>query len=336
MNEEESCNTILSSNIPLTLRAIPLTYKYPPSPPNPTLTCSSPATMPAYRSYRSRKRVSRRKPRYTKRRPTRYMKRRYPRKRITSRYIQNVSAEKKSDSRVFFSNIADAGEAPVFANPVFNGGTLYVSIHMPTAMDKSSDVAQDIGNYRDRSNIYMKGYRESFRMTSTGGDSWNHRRIVFTYKGEAIRNAHTTLSPLYLESSTNGWTRTWTNHLTSTAGNALYGIIFKGALNIDWVDIFTASLDRTKINVLHDRYNVYKAGNGENNIYNRKFYTPFNSMFYYDDEEAGDTEAERLFHTTTNRGLGDVYVVDLFQCADNNPSNRLEIAGSSRLYWHEK
>jgi len=290
----------------------------------------------AYRTTRTRRRVTRRKSRYTKRRPTRSLKRRYQSKRITNKRILNVSSEKKSDSRVFYTNLTAPGTPPVFSAPVLLGGTTYAFIHMPTAMDKSNAVSQDIGNFRDRSDVYMRGFSETLRMTTNGGDTWNWRRLVFTLKGPAIYSNISAASALYLESASNGWTRTWVNHNSSAVGGAALGLLFKGNLNTDWVDPFTATVDTSKVGLLYDKYQVLKAGNGENNVHNRKMWHPFNKMFYYADDENGSTETESVVHVASKQGMGDVYIMDLFLCADANPSQTMQLDGTARLYWHEK
>jgi len=289
------------------------------------------------RGYSRRRRYSRRRPTSKKsiktRRSPRYRRRV---KRVTNRRIANVSSEKKSDSRVFFSNIAAPANPPIFAAPILLGGNTYSLIHMPTAMDKSSTVAQDIGNYRDRSDVYMRGYQETLRMTTNSGAAWNWRRVVFCVKGPSIYSTVTASNALYLEAATNGWVRTWVNHTGTTVGQAAVSLLFKGSVNIDWVDPFTASIDSTKVDLVYDKYSVLRSGNDDNSIHNRKMWHPFNKKFIYDDEENGATESERLFHIPSKPGMGDVYVVDFFQCSDNAPANTLQIDGTGRLYWHEK
>lgn len=291
--------------------------------------------MPAYRSYRSRRRVSRRKPRYTKRRPTRSLKRRYA-KPLSKRRILNTASEKKSDTRLFYSNTAAPANPPVFAAPVLTGGTTYEFIHVPTAMDKSDGVNFDIGSYRARTDVYMRGFSETLRMTTNSGVCWNWRRIVFRMKGPAIYSGVTANQALWLESGTNGWTRTWVNHAVTPVGSSTNTILFKGTLNQDWYDPYTAPLDTNKVDVVYDKYQVLRSGNSENQVYNRKMWHAFNKSFIYNDDEAGSGEVETVVHTPNKHGMGDVYIVDIMSCANNAASNTLQIDGASRLYWHEK
>jgi len=289
----------------------------------------------AYRTTRTRRRVTRRKSRYTKRRPRPLLKRRYA-KSFTKRRIVNAASEKKSDARLFYSNLAAPANPPVFAAPVLTGGVTYEFIHMPTAMDKSDGASFEIGNYRSRTDVYMRGFAETFRMTTNGGVSWNWRRIVFCMKGPALYSNVTAITPLWFESGTNGFTRTWVNHNASTVGAAANTLVFKGVFNQDWSDPFTATLDTNKIDVKFDKYTVLHAGNSENQVYNKKLWHSFNKNFHYNDDEAGSSEIETHVHTNNKHGMGDVYVMDFFQCGNNNAANTLQIDGSARLYWHEK
>jgi hypothetical protein len=62
-----------------------------------------------------------------------------------------------------------------------------------------------------------------------------------------------------------------------------------------------------------------------------------NHNLVYDDDENGDVESSSYNSTTSRAGMGDYYVIDMFQPgAGGSSTDLLQITTNSTLYWHEK
>lgn len=296
--------------------------------------------MPRFTSRTSRYR--RRRPYRRPTRRTRIIRRRTITRRrplrVTRRRILNVSSEKKSDARLPFTNVQAPGSLPSQTIPILSGGQTYTFIYIPTAMDKTPSTAtdQDVGNYRSRTDVYMRGYRETVRARTQFGEGWIWRRIGFTFKGDSIWGNATSTLPVYLEASPNGWTRPVSNHTLQLTGNNLNDLIFKGTAGVDWSDVMQASLDTTKISVKYDKTMTITGRNGQPRFQYFKFWHGMNSNFYYDDEENGADETSRVTHTQGQQGMGDYYIVDFLECASTSSGITMEWLPQGRLYWHER
>lgn len=296
--------------------------------------------MPYYRRpTTSRRRPTRRGRRYGRRvvrrstRPTRFS-----RPYISRRHILNIASKKKHDVRLSFSNIANGANPPTQGGAVLNGNTLYIIPYVPTAMDKepSSGTDFELDNYRSADDVYMRGYREVFRVVASNGTAWMWRRVCFTMKGDKINEQATATVPLGLEVSPNGWTRTITQANGSPLGDRITDTIFTGTEGIDWSDVFSAKVDTTSVTIKHDTTKILRGGNGETRFHINKMWHPMNANFHYDTKENGDESSDSVWHTDAQPGMGDYYIVDFIQASSNNAAHTLAINYEGCLYWHER
>lgn len=309
--------------------------------------------MPAYRRRPTarRRRVTRRPRRPTRAR--RYTRRVIRRRPLTRRRILNVATTKKQDVRLCFTSLTGLG-APV-ATPVAADGAImtgsstnpYMMIYSPTMQDKTpGTTGNELPNYRDSQTCYMRGYKESIRFNVNNGQTWLWRRVCFTYKGTFLTGTAglPANESVAWEVAPNGWTRPVNNtYATGTSGIAgrVLGEMFKGRENIDWRDLFTATLDPDRVNVKYDKFRTLRntGGNADFRTHAFKIWHPMNANLIYDDDEEGQTNTSGIVSTTGNRSMGDYYIIDMFQCARNGTSattDQLLFTPTGTLYWHEK
>jgi len=305
--------------------------------------------MPASRRYSRRplrrKRRIRRRTRIVRRRVTRYRRRTVSRRRIL-----NISTDKKQDVRLLFTTLT--GTTPV-ATPaaasaaIFTGSSAspYMCIYRPTAQDKTpSSTSIDLPNYRTQSTVYMRGYKENIRFTVNNGQTWLWRRIGFTFKSdffdeEVVNNDERS----EWEVSPNGWTRLVNNQYGKTGlyANRVLSLLFKGNEAVDWNDVFTAKTDASRVNIKYDSFKTLRnlGGNADIRTHSFNLWHPMNKTFIYNDDENGQSEQTSILSSLSNYSMGDYYIVDFFQCAQNgtaSTANQLAFTPSGTLYWHEK
>lgn len=295
----------------------------------------------AYSRFR-RRRIARR--RTTRRAPYRsrpIRRRTFTRRRrpaMSRRRILNLTSKKKTDARMMFSNLTAPASPPTAAtNITLNGGTDYLFAYVPTAQDKTPNGSgPDLDNYRTSESCFMRGYKENVRFNTQFGEEWIWRRICFTYKGTDFINVATVNNPLAQETAPNGWVRPISNSAGTGLGTFILSNLFKGAANVDWTDILTATVDTQKVGLKFDKTFRVTGRNGQPrfNIYN--LWHPMNKNLVYYDEESGGVEVSTPFSVNGPAGMGDYYIIDYIRCASPTTSITASVAFNGRLYWHEK
>lgn len=189
---------------------------------------------------------------------------------------------------------------------------------------------------RTAQTCFMRGLRENIEITTSDGLPWQWRRICFTYKGNVFLNTQTTgLS--YSTETSNGWARTVNTAYGSTPVGVLQGVLFKGAAGVDWSNTITAPTDNTNVTIKYDKTITIAAGNEEGTIRNYRRWHPMNKNLVYADDEQGGGETSSGFSTNGKPGMGDYYVVDIFQPRTGGTSSSLlRFEPSATLYWHER
>lgn len=301
------------------------------------------STLPLIMPYSRRSRTSRRRPtRRPARRGTTFRRRPYRRPRRTARMsrrrVLNISSEKKQDSRLTFENVSNPALPPVLATNFvpLQAARTYIFPYICTAQDRTG-AAPELANYRSRSDVFMRGYKEHVNFQSRGGN-WHWRRFCFRLKGNAILNSATTTTPLWQEQSPYGFVRTVTDVNGTGLGAAFTSECFKGQINVDWNNYFTAPLDTNRITVMYDKTRVLKGGNDSPYIQDFKLWHGMNKNFYYRDDENGNTESDSPLHISGTRGMGDYYIVDIISSADTIFGSETVggITYEGTLYWHER
>jgi len=257
---------------------------------------------------------------------------------MSRRRILNIATTKKQDNRLTFSNTDSPGVAPTQKNMVLSGGSVYMIPYLATAQDRSISgaTAPIIPGYRGTTEVFMRGYRERISLAANSDTQWTLRRICFRFKGNAIINAATTLTPLWLEVSPNGFVRTASNVIGTGLQTELQSQMFKGEPNIDWSNLFTAPLDNNRITVAYDRTFHFRSGNGSAHVHNMKLWHPMNKKFYYRDDESGDGNNTSVLHTSGIKGMGDYFIVDIWQGATPETDDVLTVSYEGTLFWHER
>lgn len=196
---------------------------------------------------------------------------------------------------------------------------------------------------RTSTTCYLRGLSENLRLATSTDKPWLWRRICFTYRGTGFRNiasGDTPTTPYTVFSETSvGISRLMLNQTVNAMGNttsAQWGVIFKGAQDVDWRDPIIAPLDNTRIDVKSDTTTRIFSGNSSGTLREVKRWYPMNKNLVYDDDESGDVMTPQNFSVVDKRGMGDYYVADIFVCTGGTTSDFLTLSASSTLYWHEK
>ncbi|QIJ55582.1 capsid protein [Marmot associated genomovirus 2] len=295
-----------------------------------------------YRTSRVSKRSSRRKSYGRKK-----TKRTY-RPKMTKKRILNTTSRKKRNTMLNYSNTNDTGGAVVGfrQSPAYTNNSAGMFVFIPTAQPLVNDsTVADIPS-RTATTCYMRGFSERLRIQTSSGCPWFHRRICFTLKGNNVFN---TISPLdttpvrdfapYIETS-NGMQRAWQNVYLNNMSNsftAMYALLFKGALNVDWADPVVAPVDTSRVSLKFDKTWTLHSGNASGIVKERKLWHPMNKNLRYGEDENGKDETSSLLSTSSRQGMGDYYIVDLlFPGQGASATDVISISSVSSLYWHEK
>lgn len=229
------------------------------------------------------------------------------------------------------------------------GGSVGVFLFCPTAMNllQGTNNPNYYINSAERTSTvcYMRGFSENLRIQTNSHIPWFHRRICFTTKGQnpfnASAAADTPVQPFqpYVDTS-NGMERIFFNanvNAQPTTQQAQYEILFKGAQNKDWDDLITAPIDTTRVGLKFDKTWLLTSSNETGTIKVRKLWHPMNKNLVYADDESGESMATAYGSTSASPGMGDYYIMDIFQSGFGaGVTDLLSVFSNSTLYWHEK
>lgn len=263
---------------------------------------------------------------------------------MTKKRILNVTSRKKRDTMLTWSNITAAsqtGSTTYTTSPaVITGGTSLhpLVIWSPTARDltRNSGAAgvADVAA-RTATTCYMRGLKESVEVQVVNGVPWQWRRIVFTAKALYKDIMSTTSFSLFNETS-NGMMRTF-NQPTAQNRLNLESILFRGNVNVDWIDQIIAPIDTTRVTLMYDKTRTIASGNDDGVIRKYTFWHGMNKNLVYDDDENGDSMTSTNWSVTSKPGMGDVFVVDIFRSrSGTSAADQIAISSTATLYWHEK
>lgn len=285
--------------------------------------------MPLSRRYTRSRRVrkARRVARYARRRTagTRYRRTyasRVSKRRVTKRRIIDVASTKKKDTQLLYNA----------ANPTTNFLTLgtgspKVFLFCPTYRTSGSAGFSQI---RTASTVYQKGYREHIQVSSASNAPWKWRRIVFETKGMRPNPTDVAISD-----TANGFMRLW-KAMTDGAFTSLKNTIFAGAEGKDWSSTYLAKLDTAKFKLHFDKTRIVRSGNDRGFEYNYHHYFPFEKTFRYDEDESGMSMETSGWSALGRAGMGDVFILDMFQDLGGDENDDLFVRSQSAHYWHER
>lgn len=264
---------------------------------------------------------------------------------MSNKRILNLTSRKKRDNMLSHSNTTAAtpvgGTSYVNGPAVLRGDQTYIFGWMATARPLidglgNTGVISDMA-MRTQQLCYMRGLKEAINIRTNSGNAWQWRRICFTYKGNGLTTATNDTPYQYFSQKTNGMVRTMNNLNTSPKGDLLLSILFRGQQNSDWLNVFNAQTDPTRVTIKYDRTRTIASGNDSGVLRTYHHWLPMNKNLMYDDDEAGDGTITRFTSTLGKVGMGDYYVVDFFQCSDGADSTDImSILPEATLYWHEK
>ncbi|AVK87310.1 putative capsid protein [Termite associated circular virus 2] len=288
--------------------------------------------------------------RYVKTRPL--ARRTYRRRRTTMsrRKILNISSEKKKDTMLTWTNLQGSvgvetpGPAKLAPPSPDNLMTEYCVVFSPThrgaTFSSGSHGSKYYKQLRTSSLCYWRGIREVVTLKTDGPGAWEWRRICFTMKGEDLytgdRYSFDLGTSPVARITSDGMKRAF-----FSSENALRtrDAIFDGNRNVDWADVITAKVDTELITPLYDRRMLIRSGNEAGTVRIKKCWHAMNKNLQYDDDENGESMLERYYSTEGKPGMGDYYIVDLFQAVvpqQNVTPTNLYVNIEATAYWHER
>lgn len=239
-------------------------------------------------------------------------------------------------------------------NPNFgaNGVGTHMFVHCPTWRYLKNG-GQQFQAARTSTNPYYKGFSDVMRLVPNDGSTWFWRRIAFCTKSRlgsvAVQNnigaeagSNVTASQRRLVDLTSQAPTSPTPGDYQTLYDVITDVLFQGVFTIDWQDHMEAPLDKTRVDVKYDRRMRISSGNASGAPRIRKMWLPINKTCTYDDEENGTVMTPSPTSTLDKRGMGNLYIIDLFQCpqpvvgGSTTGSSMLQISSQSTMYWHEK
>jgi len=281
----------------------------------------------AYSRYKRRPRRTRRTPRRPARRQYRTKRTTYRKKRTmgtSRRRILNIASTKKRDNMRFYD--PTAGSATSLSIDGRPQGSQSIFMFCATAREKDF-AASGLPSERGASTVFWKGVSEAVSLTVATGVAWKWRRLVFSSKG--LRENSTTI-----ELSPGGWARPWNAYGDATTLSRL----FQGTQGIDFNSYMLAKPNRDLMTIMYDKTRVLRSGNASPHEHHVKMWHGLNKTMYYDDDENGTVVpgVTNRWAAISNHGLGDVYIMDIFDCIDGVAADKITIRSHTTAYWHEK
>lgn len=194
---------------------------------------------------------------------------------------------------------------------------------------------------------YYIGLAERYSIIPLTASVWWWRRIVFASKRD-FGGELSLASAIGAQSSPGALTQRNFRDMSQTPGTSSnnYGQLltnvitelYEGIFTVDWTDPMRAKLDKSRVTVINDKLRTVKSNNDSPapKVYNT--YVPIKKTVVYQDEENGTNMSVSPISVTSKRGLGNIYVLDLFECpaAPGSTTDVLQVSSQQTLYWHEK
>lgn len=269
---------------------------------------------------------------------------------MTRKKIVNMTSRKKRDTMMVQTNTTSStpagGTSYAATAAVMTPGNTYVFPWIATWRDNSllagGNQAGTVFHYNTRTSTecYMKGLKEKISLLQNDGSQWLWRRICFTFRGNFIYQYASSNGGVAYETSAGfGRLVNDVNNLSNPKNfvNSITSLIFKGANGVDWNNYFTAPTDNTRCTIRYDKTVSLATGNQNGYFRTVNRWHPMNKTLVYDDDETGGQLAAANASVAGKRGMGDYYVIDIFNCAaPAASSSTLQFAPEATLYWHEK
>lgn len=179
---------------------------------------------------------------------------------------------------------------------------------------------------------YYRGVKETILLTVLGPSPIRWRRIIF--------ESQETIMAASFYSSTIPGVGGRARPMVSLTGAPdfinLTSLIFKGTQTGDWNNIFDAKIDTQRIKIHTDKARVLNPGNASGKTTIHKQWTPLNKTLIYGDDEVGDDEVTNPFCASTNRTMGNIFIVDFFEPTISGTGTQINFNPQTTVYWHEK
>lgn len=257
---------------------------------------------------------------------------------MSSRGILNVTSRKKRDNMMPIQTDQAGAVTGTGARTIGGDGRVTI-IWCPTARSRGDSDDGTARAVRETDTCYWRGIKEKINFRTNTSVAWKWRRIVFATKGlnDSAKSSGTTLVDSVYTSQ--GWVRAMVD-LSSAAAtgqrNFLESHIFEGRVGVDWWTPFTAKVDTKRVTVLADRTKLMSSGNQSGRYFMKNQWIPINKNIVYDNDEDGEGESVRNHSTNGKPGLGDVYILDFFECSSGASVDQLLFEPQATVYWHEK
>lgn len=267
---------------------------------------------------------------------------------MSNKRILNITSRKKRDNMLSYSNTtvsAPVGNSTYVNGPaVLRGDQTYIFGWIPTArpMFDGNNLIGSVTEQavRTATSCYMRGLKEAINIRTNSANSWQWRRICFTFKGSYMfptTGVNTAPYQFYTQLPNLGMVRTMNNLNTNEKGDRILDRIFRGIQGEDWLNVFNAPLDTTRVTVKFDRTRSIASGNDSGIVRTYKQWYPMNKNILYNDDEGGDTMSSNFLSVQSKTGMGDYYVIDFFQCSDGaDQTDTMSVLPEATLYWHER
>lgn len=190
---------------------------------------------------------------------------------------------------------------------------------------------------RTAQSCYMIGLSEKIEIQVNTGAPWLWRRICFNFKPGPAGIAAATDAFTEDVLTSNGQRRVVNHYGTTNTNNVYFDLLFKGQYNTDWIDPMEAPTDNLRTTIKYDKTVTIASGNERGMIRTYYRYHPMNNTIVYNDDESGGDEGSGSRSVDSKAGMGDYYVLDLFQAqVGATASDQLAFRPQATLYWHEK
>lgn len=190
---------------------------------------------------------------------------------------------------------------------------------------------------RTSGTVFLRGLKEKINFRTDTAVSWRWRRVIFFNKGLTARISG--LNTAYKDDA-RGYTRALVDVSSAAATNIrnqLEALLFEGEAGKDWADLFSAKVDNSNITLYSDKTRILSSANDSGRFFKQNNWYPVNKNLVYVDDESGSTKAgNTAVSTTSKRGIGDMFIMDFFECSSGNSADHLIFSPEATLYWHEK
>lgn len=191
---------------------------------------------------------------------------------------------------------------------------------------------------RTSSACYMVGLKESIEIQVSNGMPWQWRRICFTMKGTLGLTQNTGFAQSF--ETSNGYVRVLNQVSGEPGGGQQYTLferLFKGQNTVDWNDVMTAKVDKSRVTLRYDKTCSLASGNDDGLIRKYSRWHDMHKTLVYNDDELGGATNAQSYSTLGRAGMGDYYVLDLFRARTGATSaDQITFRPEATLYWHER